>query len=389
VADREPGPVPVEAGRVAEPGQVGEAGQIAEPGHVGEAGQVGEQPPHRPRRGFVSRHLVGVIVAGIVVVLLGFLGGGWLWYDNAQAGSPGAGVIVTVTSGESFDSVRSQLTHAGVIDSDIAFDLYMLFHGTPDVQPGRYYLRKDDSFSNVLGVLDSPPNVLTLQVPPGFTVAEISARLQAAGAVDLGTAFQALATSGSVTSPFSPAGSKNLDGLLAAGSYQVLPTESANTLLQQMIAGFTAKAAAAGLKPGVALNGLDAYQVVTVASIVEKEGVIEKNMGKVSRVIYNRLAGHVPLQMDSTVLYSLGQDGGPVTPADLQLKSPYNTYLNAGLTPTPICFPSDDAIDAAVHPTAGHWLYFTLVSQDGTEAFSDTYAGQEANERLAKSRGLP
>jgi UPF0755 protein len=354
-----------------------------------DADQLSEEPVHRPRRSFWSRHLVGLIVAGVVVVLLAVIGFGWLWFSGAQAGSPGSGVVITVTPGESFGSVRSELTHAGVIDSNLAFDLYMLFHGTPDVQPGKYYLRKHDSFSDVLGVLDSPPNILALQVPPGFTVAEISDRLEASGAVDLGNAFESIATSGKVTSPFSPAGSKNLDGLLGAGTYQILPTETASGLLQQMIDSFTAAASAAGLRPGTDLNGLDAYQVVTVASIVEKEGVIKKNMGKVSRVIYNRLSKGIPLQMDSTVLYSLGQDGGPVTPADLRIKSPYNTYLNDGLTPTPICFPSTDAIDAAIHPTPGAWLYFTLVSEDGTEAFSDTYAGQEANEKLAEERGVP
>ena len=81
--------------------------------------------------------------------------------------------------------------------------------------------------------------------------------------------------------------------------------------------------------------GLTPYQVITAASIVEKEGYIPVNMPDVARVIYNRLAAGMPLQMDSTVLYSLGQDGGPVTRKDLQLQTPYNTYLNTGLTPTP------------------------------------------------------
>jgi UPF0755 protein len=92
--------------------------------------------------------------------------------------------------------------------------------------------------------------------------------------------------------------------------------------------------------------------------------------------------------MNSTVLYSLGQDGGPVTSQDLKLRTPYNTYLNVGLTPTPICSPSPDALTAAVHPPAGAWLYFVLVKKDGTEAFSDTYAEQLANEKLAQERGL-
>ena len=80
--------------------------------------------------------------------------------------------------------------------------------------------------------------------------------------------------------------------------------------------------------------------MITAASIVEKEGYIPVNMPDVARVIYNRLAQGMPLQMDSTVLYALGQDGGPVTPQDLKIQSPYNTYLNTGLTPTPICMPS-------------------------------------------------
>jgi UPF0755 protein len=93
--------------------------------------------------------------------------------------------------------------------------------------------------------------------------------------------------------------------------------------------------------------------------------------------------------MDSTVLYSLNQDGGTVTPADLALNTPYNTYLHTGLPPTAICTPSVAALRAAAPPTPGGWLYFELVSKDGTEQFSDTYAEQLAAEQLAASRGLP
>ena len=96
----------------------------------------------------------------------------------------------------------------------------------------------------------------------------------------------------------------------------------------------------------------------------------------------------MPLQMDSTVLYSEGRDGGPVTSSDLAIRSPYNTYLNKGLTPTPICFPSEAALRATLHPPAGTWLYFVVVQPDGTEAFADTFAQQQANEALAKQRGL-
>ena len=196
-----------------------------------------------------------------------------------------------------------------------------------------------------------------------------------------------VAASGVVRSTYSPAGSNNLEGLLGTGTYLLLPGETDTTLLTQMVGRFELQAAAAGLTPGAASAlGLTPYQVVTAASVVEKEGYIIKNMPDVARVIYNRLANNMPLQMDATVLYALGQDGGPVTAQDEQIQSPYNSYLNKGLPPTPICVPSVHALSAAAHPPAGQWLYFVVVQKDGTEAFANTYAEQLANEQLAQSR---
>jgi UPF0755 protein len=202
--------------------------------------------------------------------------------------------------------------------------------------------------------------------------------------------FAAAAGSGAVHSVFSPPGSNDLEGMLGTGSYLILPGETDVTIVRAMVQRFDQDAQAAGLSTASAASlGLTPYQVITAASVVEKEGYVPVNMPDVARVIYNRLAQDMPLQMDSTVLYALGQDGGPVTSQDLKIQSPYNTYLNKGLPPTPICMPSKDAMDAALHPPPGAWLYFVLVNKDGTMAFSDTYAEQQANEQLAKSRGLP
>ena len=170
-------------------------------------------------------------------------------------------------------------------------------------------------------------------------------------------------------------------------SAQLLGCQSLE-LLTLMIDRFDALANATGLGAGAARLGLTPYEVIIVASIDQKEGVIDKNLGPVARVILNRLANRMPLQMDSTVLYSEGRDGGPVTSKDLQLDTPYNTYLHKGLTPTPICFPAPAALKAALDPPPGSWLYFVVVSSDGTEAFADTFDQQLSNEALAKSRGL-
>ena len=326
--------------------------------------------------------VVGAAVVGVVAWAV-------LWYQGeVDPGAQGASTVVTVDAGSSVSTVIARLVGAHVVGSGTAFRLYLLLHGTPTILPGGYLLYGHEAFANVRAELAKGPDVYAVTLPPGFTVAETATRV---GEVPghHADAFAAVARSGTVRSPYQPAGSTNLDGLLGTGTYVVLPGETDAQLLQQMVGRFDTVAGAVNLGAGAAALGMSPYQVVTAASIVEKEGVYSENLGKVARVIYNRLAKGVPLQMDSTVLYSEGRDGGPVTAGDLTLNTPYNTYLHKGLTPTPICLPSKASLEAALDPPAGDWLYFVLVSKDGTEAFSDTLAGQLANEKLAQSRGLP
>ena len=309
------------------------------------------------------------------------------WYESEASGGEGPSQVVTVASGSSMGAVTDSLVRADVVGSALAFHVYLALHGTPTVLPGTYLLHRNESFADVRARLARGPDVFSVDVLPGFTIGEVAAQVGQVPGHD-GAHFQSLATSGTMRSPYEPAGSDNIDGLLASGTYRAAPGESDQTLLGDMIARFDALAASVGLAGGASALGETPYQAVTVASIVQKEGVYQKNLGKVARVIYNRLARGTPLQMDSTVLYSEHRDGGRVTSADLSLNTPYNTYLHVGLTPTPICFPSKASSQAALAPTPGNWLYFVVVSNDGTEAFSSTFAGQQANERLAQSRGL-
>ncbi len=326
-------------------------------------------------------------VLGVVVVIVGAFA---LWYEleSHALGSAGPGEIVHVSSGESVSSVATDLSAKKVIGSTLAFRLYGFVHGDPSLTPGDFFLHQNSTFAQVHKILSGPPNVQALTVVPGFTLHEIAQRVgQLSGYQS--TTFLRVADSGAVHSTFSPSGSNNLEGLVGTGTYAVLPGESTTALLTAMVQRFDSQATAAGVttKSAAAL-GTTPYQVVIAASVVEKEGYITKNMPQVARVIYNRLANGMPLQMDSTVLYSLGQDGGTVTAQDRAIQSPYNTYLNKGLPPTPICSPSPTALAAAAHPPPGGWLYFELVQKDGTEAFSNTFAEQLANEKLAASRGI-
>jgi UPF0755 protein len=339
-------------------------------------------------RSAARRHPVRAALSIAALVILAVLAGLVVWYEGeADPGPAGAATVVSVRSGQSMGSVTETLSRQQVLSSGLAFRIYLLLHGTPVVQAGYYLLHRNDSFADIRSRLASGPDVFTVDVLPGFTVGEVAERVGEIPGHD-GPTFAALATSGAMRSPYQPAGSTNLDGLLGTGSYLVLPGESDRTLLRQMIDRFDTLAGHLELSSGAAALGLTPYQEITVASIVQKEGVYPKNLGKVARVIFNRLARGSPLQMDSTVLYSEHRDGGPVTGADLALDTPYNTYLHTGLTPTPICFPSPASIGAALGPTPGNWLYFVVVSKDGTEAFSDTFAGQQANERVAAGRGL-
>lgn len=337
-----------------------------------------------------SRHPLRSAAVAVAVLVAVVLVAGFLWIDSQAnpSGPRGRQVVVTVASGTGTDRFAQLLVDHGVIGSALAFRIWIAIHGNPGVDAGSYAFDRNDSFGAVKDVLDGGPNVFELQVPPGFTVAEVATRLGQFPGEDP-VAFERLATSGAVRSPWQPPGVTSLDGLLGTGSYQVLPGETGTQLLTQMVDRFDSQANALGLTTGAAAIGLTPYQAITMASIVEKEGVIQKNLGPVARVILNRLSQGIPLQMDSTVLYAEGRDGGTVTSKDLQLQTPYNTYLNKGLTPTPICFPSTAALAATLDPPPGSWLYFVVVQPDGTEAFSTTFAQQLANEALASRRGLP
>ncbi len=384
----DPGDEPL-AGAVPVGDEAGDGAQgAAGPGEPGadEGGPPGRRAARTARVRRRRRVLVG-LVGALLVLVLAFV----LWYELEEhaLGPAGRQVVVTVRQGESADSVISALSHEGVIGSSFAFRISDLFHGTPNVLPGDYAMDQNLTFAEVRARLAAGPNVFAVVVHPGYTLAEVAARVDSVPGHTNGE-FARVAASGAVHSAYAPPGSVNLEGLLGTGQYLVLPGESDQTLLSAMVQRFDRDARAVGLDAtSAAAFGMTPYQVITAASVVEKEGYYTFNMPKVARVILNRLAQGKPLQMDSTVLYAIGQDGGPVTKQTLEIQSPYNTYLHTGLPPTPICMPSTAALAAAVHPPAGAWLYFTLVDKNGTMAFSDTYAEQLANEKLAQSRGVP
>lgn len=354
---------------------------------IGHRVPLAERASERRRARLRRRRLVLLSAASIVVLVL-VAAVAWYEIEAHPLGGPGARVVVKVKTGEGSDAVAQTLARSGVVASALALRLSLIVHGTSSIQAGAYLFHANQPFSTVRSILDAGPDVFYIDVLPGYTLAEVAGTLDGLPG-SLANRFVADSKSGAVRSSLEPAGSDNLEGLLGTGTYQVLPGETAQQLLTRMVVRFESQAAAAGLtESSAAALDMTPYQVVTVASIAQKEGYFDRYMGKVARVVYNRLAAGTPLDMTSTVLYALGQDGGPVTSSDRNLDTPYNTYLHAGLTPTPICSPSEAALAAAASPPPGTWLYFTVVDKSGTTLFADTYAQQLVNEKLGRSKGV-
>jgi len=152
------------------------------------------------------------------------------------------------------------------------------------------------------------------------------------------------------------------EGFLFPATYDVEPHETALGVLTAMVQAFDQEAASVNLTQAARQVHLTPDQVIIMASLVQAEGGRITDYPKIARVIYNRLAQNIPLQLDSTVFYALNSYGIVASDRDLNSTSPYNTYRYKGLTPGPIDSPGDAAIRAVLHPASGNWVYFVTVN---------------------------
>jgi UPF0755 protein len=178
-----------------------------------------------------------------------------------------------------------------------------------------------------------------------------------------------------------------LEGLIAPGIYDVKPGSSALDVLKEVITTSTQRWQAIGMPQIAGDTGFRPYEVLVMASLVQREAT-NPDFGRVARVTYNRLAISMPLGYDSTINYVLDRPMITTRTADRQAPGPYNTYLNAGLPPTPIGTPSPEALTATARPPQGAWLFFVKCQKDGTSCFADTPEQHDQNVRDAQARGI-
>ncbi|MFC6084796.1 endolytic transglycosylase MltG [Sphaerisporangium aureirubrum] len=317
------------------------------------------------RKGFAAFLLAMIIIVGVVGAG-GYFGFTWirgLTIPKDYTGQGTGEVIVTIKPGQSATEVAQTLVDQGVVASERAFVNAIGAAGkSASLQPGEYKLRKGMAAVNAIPLLDPERRLkTTLTLREGLRLSQVLEQLSTATGRPV-REFQRAAKNGKELGL--PAYAKGkLEGFAFPATYEVSPRTPPDELLSGMVERFDHAAEEADLVAGARRVGLTPLQVVTVASIVQAESGRYEDMPKVARVIYNRLNRTPPmlLQMDSTVMYGLGEYGIAATHEQLKSKSPYNTYARAGLPPGPIGNPGDHALEAALNPADGPWLFFVTV----------------------------
>jgi UPF0755 protein len=306
----------------------------------------------------------GVIFAGVaILVLLVVVGGGTLLYGRSQldppASSADADVTITVHTSESVDTLVADLANHKLIRSTFWFGWYAKLEGlSSKLVAGNFVLNDAMSASYIVQRLEGSPQVAVHQLllTEGLTAKQMAARVASAGLGITAAQYMTEVQSGSFSEPFlarRPIGA-SLEGFLFPDTYTVPDHATAHDVVQMQLAAFATKA-----MPRLAgLSAQQVYNAVTVASMIEREAKFDADRPLVASVVANRLAAGMRLQIDSTVLYGLGLTSGSLTPDQLATDTPYNTYLHAGLPPTPIANPGAGSIAGAAHPATTQYLFY-------------------------------
>ncbi len=336
-----------------------------------------ETPPRKPW----GRRIVALIIVVAVIIALVVVGGKVKdrFFSSADdyAGQGTSGVVVTIPSGAGGQQIANILFKAGVVKSaDAFYQLALKDARFQSIQAGSFNLRKEMSAEWAMRELTDRGNRAEgkVTIPEGSRVGQIVAAI--AKSTDITEADLTAALDKPETLGLPDVAKLNPEGYLYPATYEVAPGTTATELLKQMVAKTLAVAKSLDIGTRARALGLTGEQVLTVASILEFEGKLDEDYPKIARVLYNRVADGMPLQLDSTVSYVSGREGDVwTTPEERANPSLYNTYQNQGLPPGPIGSPGEKTIEAALNPAEGTWLYFLATDlKTGETTFSNTYA---------------
>ena len=334
--------------------------------------------PGRPVRGFLYA-MLGLL--GVFACLQ-------VWWVTTTAPGVAKGPrVVEIPPHEGLLEIARRLDEAGVIRSPFGFALLALVQGSArSLKAGEYEVPQGSNTFAVLSLLEGGKVLKhTVLLREGFTLAELAQVIEAEGLARADDVLRVGHDPLFLRTLEIPATS--VEGYLFPDSYQFVKGESPEEMLARMVARMRAQLTPDLLKAAAA-RGLNAHQLLTLASIIEREGVERSELPLISAVFWNRLRRDMPLQADPTVQYAVGKGRQALTRADLQVDHPFNTYRRVGLPPGPIANPGLPAIQAAVNPARANYLYFVALD-DRRHQFSESLAAHNdavARYRLAKPR---
>jgi UPF0755 protein len=320
--------------------------------------------------------LLGLIVA---LSLTAAAAGAWAWRAlHTPTPLAPAGAVVFVPPGEPFRGVAARLSSAGVVRHPLLLTAWARYHGLDRmVRSGEYRFTRALSPVEVLDLLQSRAEIAhSVTIPEGLTAGQVAALLEAEGFGGRDV-FRCVMDDIGLLQEFAlPV--TGVEGYLFPDTYAFDPHEAPADLVRAMLTRFRQEGAALAARRTA--SGLSEVEMVTLASVIEKETGQADERKLISGVFHNRLRLGMPLQSDPTVLYGRIEARGPITRADLDDRSPYNTYVHRGLPPGPIANPGRAALEAALDPAATRALYF-VSRNDGSHEFSDTL---EAHNRAVR-----
>lgn len=325
------------------------------------------------RRRILAGFIVFVLLLGGVVAYVnkGLIRAAIEQLQGNDYPGPGSGKVqITVKAGDSGESITNQLLKAGVI-KNFRTTYQLILDTNPTFYPGIFSLKLQMRSSDAISAL-TDQNSASLQrttIKEGLRASVMFGVLAESTGVPK-SEFEALFTKPAEfgLSPQLP----NLEGYLFPATYTFAPGSNAKQILQTMIDRMQEEIDSFGIPAS------KVHDVLTLASVIQKEARIKEDFYKVSRTFLNRIAAGMHLQSDATVSYGVGGNTVSTSRADRANNNGYNTYLHAGLPVGPISAPGSVAIDAALHPADGRWLYFCTINLDtGETVFSETYAQHE------------
>lgn len=302
-----------------------------------------------------------------------------------------------IDPGSSASAIGSRLVDAGVIADAGGFQAAVRSRGVADqLKAGTYTLVTGSELDELIDVLvagPDPSDVYTVTVIEGLTIDTVLASLAEQTPFNAGQ-LEAALLNGTVDSPYlpdeAPEGSDELvrwEGLLAPDTYEFRSEATAAEILGRMADTLAQRVSGQDWSVLEEL-GLDPYDGLIVASLIEREAKLDEERPLIASVIANRLESGIALQIDATIIYALGVNPGEVTTADLEVDSLYNTYLYPGLPPTPIGGVRVASIEAAAAPAETEYFYYVLISTDGTHGFSRTLEEHNQKKEEAKEAGV-